>query len=254
MTMLAENPRERIGMNNPPEPTPFEIISKKIDDLYGEASHWLDGATVENEQTAEGIASLLNLLREAAGEADEARKTEAKPFDDGKAEVQARYAPLIADTKAQKGKTVLAIDACKKALGPWLDKKAKAIEEIARLAREEADRKQREAENAIRATEATDLAARAAAEALIADARKAEVLATRAENTTAKISNMGGRAVSLRTVWTHEITDAWEFAAYVWSNHQPDLMQFLNVIAKRLVDGGFRSLPGVKVNEGSTAQ
>lgn len=253
MTLLSENPRERIGANNPP-PTPFDIVSKKIDDLYHEASHWLDGEAVESEETAEGIGSLLNLLRKAAEEADEARKVEAKPFDDGKAEVQAKYAPLIADTKAQKGKTVLAIEACKKALTPWLDKKAKAIEEAARLAREEADRKRREAEDAIRATEATDLAARAAAEALIADARKAEQLATRAENTTAKVANMGGRAISLRAVCTHDITDAWEFAAYVWSNHQPDLLQFLNVIAKRLVDGGFRNLPGVTVSEGNTAQ
>ena len=44
---------------------------------------------------------------------------ENEPFD-LKAEVQARYAPLIGNTKAVKGKTVLAADACKAALAPWL--------------------------------------------------------------------------------------------------------------------------------------
>jgi hypothetical protein len=42
-----------------------------------------------------------------------------KPFDEGKAEVQGRYNPLIQD---KRGKTDLAIAACNDTLKPWLKK------------------------------------------------------------------------------------------------------------------------------------
>src|SRR5690349_4076026 len=106
--VLADiNPRAVIGGNNPP-PSPFEIAQKAVEDIYGEASMWLDGATVDSQELADGIGNLASELRKARKLADETRKIENKPFDDGKAEVQARYKPLL-------DKADLAIEACKKA-------------------------------------------------------------------------------------------------------------------------------------------
>ena len=50
-----------IGHNSPPL-TPFEIVSKKIDDLYGEAKLWLDGSVVDSENFAEGATEALRAL------------------------------------------------------------------------------------------------------------------------------------------------------------------------------------------------
>src|SRR5260221_116793 len=124
------------------------------DDLYGEASMWLDGATVDSQQLADGIANLLAELRKARKLAEDNRKVEKKPHDDAAAEVQSRYKPLL-------DKADLAAEACKKAVAPWLQKKADEIEAKAKAAREEADRQRQAAEAAIRASDAANLAERA---------------------------------------------------------------------------------------------
>jgi hypothetical protein len=152
------------GHNNPPEPTPFEKISEEIETLYGEARLWLDGEPVATQGQADGIAKLLNMIRDAAKRADLLRVAENKPFDDGKAEVQRRYAALIADTKGMKGKTTIATDACKKALAPWLDKLDREMKAEAERLRLAAEEKARVAQEAIRATAGDNIAEREAAE------------------------------------------------------------------------------------------
>lgn len=244
----STNPREVIGANNPPL-TPFEAAKKRIDDLYTECGHWLDGAVVKDEATAEVIGSLLNLIREAEKEADAARVAENVPFDTGKAEVQARYAELIGNTKTMKGKTVKAAEACKAALVPWLQQKEAERQAEAKRLRDEAEEKERLAQEAIRDADRSNLEQMEAAETLIAEANKAGAVAKRVENATVTVSNQAGRAIGLRTTWVAEVTSAKLFGEYVWQHCKPDYIEFLNVMAKRLVDGGKREIVGLKITE-----
>ena len=85
--------------HNQPAKTPFEAASERCDLLHLEATNWLDGDPIANEGQASALAKLLSDVREAEGEADAARKAEAKPFDEGKAKVQARYEPMLGKGK-----------------------------------------------------------------------------------------------------------------------------------------------------------
>lgn len=234
-----------MGHNQPPPMTPFEEVETEIFGLFDEAKHWLDGQGVASEEDATGVAKLLDMIRKAEKRADEARKVEAKPFDDGKAEVQERYKPLLTRCK-------LAADAAKKALAPWLERAEAEKRAIAEAARREADEKARTAQEALRASAATDLDAREHAEALLRDARAAEKAASKAEHDKAGAKG-GARAVTLRTTYRAEVTDANAFARFVWAEHRDDLTAFLATLANRLVGSGLRSLPGVVVHEERTA-
>src|SRR5260221_163109 len=217
---VAENPRAVAGGNNPPEPTPYEIAAAKVNDIYGEAALWLDGTVVENQETADGIANLLAELRKARKLAEETRKAEKEPHDKLAAEVQARFKPLLE-------KADLAAEACKRAVAPWLQKLAAEQERVARLARDEADRKQREAEDAIRATDAANLAERAAAEALVKDAKKANVVANKAERVTATAGGAFGKATGLRTVWIAILADAGAALMHYATHAEQETQAFL---------------------------
>jgi len=240
---LLENPRAVIGGNR----SPFELSKETIEDLYSEAKNWLDGEPVATQEQADEIQKLLRMIQAAEKEADERRVAENKPFDDGKAEVQARYAPLIANTKSVKGMTVLAVDACKKALAPWLIKVDEENRRKAEEARKEAEEKQRIAMEAMRQRDGTDLESSARAEALVRDAKAAEAEARRAGN--AKASAKGeGRAVTLRDKYTPQITDYTAFARHVWTAHRPDMEDFLNIEAAKIVASGIHAgIPGVTV-------
>lgn len=236
------NAHAAIGHNR----SPFELSAEKITDLFNEAKNFCDGDGITSQEQADEVQKLMRLIQSAEKEADAARVEENKPFDEGKAAVQAKYAPLIANTKTVKGLTVLAIDACKKALAPWLLK----VEEDNR----------RKAEEARKETEAKAEAARAAmqqrssledsekAEALVREAKQAEADARRAAN--AKVGAKGeGRAVTLRDKYTPEVTDPAAYARHVWTVHRSDMLDFLNVHAAKLVASGAKSgIPGVTVH------
>lgn len=235
------------GHNNPPEPTPFDLSKQEIDDLYAEAKNWLDGEPITTPAQAEAIDKLRNMLREAMKTADKRRVEENKPFDDGKAEVQARYAPLIADTKTTRGKAVTAIELCGKALLPYLKKVEQENAAKAEAARKEAEEKAAAAQAALRASNAADLEAREKAEALVAEAARAEKAATKAENTKAHVHG-GSRATGLRTKTVVTVTDETAFAKHVWTNHREEMSEFLHGLATRLVNAKFSGLPGIKVD------
>jgi hypothetical protein len=129
--------------------------------LFEEAKNWLDGEPIATQGQADMVQKLLRDIQAAEKEADERRTTENEPFDAGKAEVQARYAPLIANTKTTKGLTVLAVDACKKALAPWLIKIDNENRAKAEALRKEAEEKQRIAMEAMRQRDGVDLEASA---------------------------------------------------------------------------------------------
>lgn len=237
--------------NNPPEevePTPFEMSEVEIGDLYAEAKNFLDGDPITSQAMADAVSKLIDDLRKAANLADERRKKENEPFDEGKAEVQARYAPLIADTKTTKGKAVLAIDIAKKALAPWLQKledEKRAAAEAARKVAEEAARK---AQEALRTSRVDDLAEREKAEALLRQAEVASAAATHAENDKAHAKG-GTRAMGLRSVWRAEMTDGREAAAHYWRTRRADVDAFFQGLADADVRAGKRTIPGFSITE-----
>lgn len=239
-----------LGHNNPPEPTPFEASRDEIEALFAEAQNWLDGEPIETQEQADAIGKLIDLLRKAEKTADDRRKAEAKPFDDGKAEVQARYNPLIAD---KKGKTSLAIDVCKKALAPFLKQQEDIRRAIAEEARIDAENARRKAEEAIRASHVeTDLTARREAEWLLTQAKDAEQFAARASKDKASAKG-GARAVTLRTTYRCEVENMQDLARYIWTNHRMELEAFISGYAATLVRNGVRAIPGVKIIEEKVA-
>src|SRR3546814_3389938 len=95
-----------IGHNNPPEPTPYEAILTDVQDLSETAQGFLDGDPINDQATADMVAKLIDEARKGQKAAEDLRKEEAKPFDDGKKAVQAKWTPI---TDEKKGKYALII-------------------------------------------------------------------------------------------------------------------------------------------------
>lgn len=241
----------QIGHNNPPteiEPTPFEMSEVEIGDLYAEAKNWLDGEPVSSQAQADGLSKLIDDLRKAAKLADARRVEENRPFDEGKAAVQERYAPLIADTKTVKGKAILAMEMAKKALAPWLQRLEDEKRAAAEAARKIADEKARIAQEALRASQVDDLAKREAAEALIREAQKAEAKAVFAEGDKAHAKG-GTRAMGLRSVWRAEMVDGRAAAGHYWRERRAEVDAFFQGLADADVRAGKRDIPGFLISE-----
>ena len=230
-----------IGHNEPPSdaPDPFEAIRVHCADLYERASPWLTGAPITTDAQAEEVDQILDDARKAYSAADDRRIAEAKPHDDAKAAVQAKFAPLIADTKAQKGTMVRLQETCKAALTPWRAKRAADAAAAAEALRQEAAKRAAEAADAAKAASG-DLEATEAAEELVRVAQTAQRDANRAE----KAATTG---TGLRTVYVATITDR-KAAIVHYMNDQPG--EFLALV-QRLADidvrNGKRSLPGFTV-------
>lgn len=254
MSALAELAAEAdtiasLGHNQPPEPTPFEAVSVHIDDLLTEAHNWADGEGVETQAQADDVGRLIEDLRKAAKVADDLRIEEARPFDEGKAAVQARYAPLIADPKTKNpGKVWKAIDALKATLKPYLDRLRAEQEAEARSKREEAEAAAQAAREAAQAAAASDFAAQEDAEALIKAAEHAAAEAKRAENAKAQ-SRGGGRAIGLRTFYRAEMTDRKAALLHYLADRPDVVVTFLQAQADADVRAGKRSIPGFNVVE-----
>lgn len=237
-----------IGHNHPPEPTPFEQSAEEAEDLFLEASNWCDGAPIENQRQADALAGLRSQIKAAIKRADERRKDEARPHDDAKAEIQARYNVLIGNTKTMTGKLVLADQACQKALAPWLRKLEDEKRAAAEKARAEEDAKRRDAEEAFhKARESEDLAARAEAERLAKEAAIAERQANRADKAAAT-------KTGLKTVVAAEVTDLQAFARWAWTHDRAALDEHFRARASALARDGRRDMPGVTVTENREAR
>ncbi|MFI3903995.1 hypothetical protein [Ochrobactrum sp. S1502_03] len=237
-----------IGHNGAPEPTPFETVKAKIDDLYDEAKLWLDGAEITSQDQADEIQKLMRLIQASEKEADEARKEEAKPHDDAKAEIQERFNLLIGKTKSVTGKTVKAVEACKKALAPWLQKLETARLEREAAALKEAEEKNRLAMEAMRQRTGDNLEQNEQAEQLVKEAKAADSQARRIGNEKASAKGFG-RAASLRTSYVSEVTNYTAFARFVWAHHKVDLCDFLDDLARQIVARGNHNIDGVTVKE-----
>lgn len=231
----------KIGHNKPP----FELSKETISDLYEEAKNWLDGEEITSQEQADELQKLMRMIQAAEKEADARRKDEQEPFKSEIDAIQARYNELIGNNKSVKGMTVRAIEACKKALAPWLIKVDEENRRKAEEARKEAEAKAEAARKAMQERQSLDDAERA--EQLVREAKQAEADARRAGN--AKASAKGeGRAVTLRDYYMPEVTDYTAFARFVWTAHRQDMLDFLNIEAAKLVAAGIHSgIPGVEV-------
>lgn len=240
------NDNPTIGHNGGPELSPYERIRDQIDDLFAEAKNWADGEPITTQAQHDEVEKLYDMLHDAGKEADEARKEEAKPHDDAKAEIQERFNKLIGNTKSVKGKVVLGKEALGALLTPWRNKIAAEKEAAARAAREEADRIAREAQEAIRSS-AGNLEEREKAEELLAEAKQGERLAKRAD----KAATTG---TGLRSVWHCKIEDT--SLALDWAyNRAPDQFhELVQSMAEGIVRGGMRSVPGFKIWEERVAR
>ena len=234
------------GHNRPPTDSPFEAIKTHIDDLYAEAKAYLDGEPIATQGQADDVSKLLGMIKEAERAADDARKLENEPFDAGKAEVQARYAPLISDTKAVRGKTITAREACQKALTPWLKKLDAEREAAAQAARDEAERLAAEAR--AKAQSATSIDEAEQAEAMFTDSKAATREAASLEGDRARVGvGSGYRATILRDNWTPVLTDGTAALRHYWTARRADLEELALSWARADVRAGARAIPGFEI-------
>ena len=167
------------------EPTPFEVSRDRIEEIYGEAKHWLTGEPITSQEEADAVSKLLDMIGEEIKTAEQRRRDENKPFDEGKAEVQARYGKLIGETKSVTGRAILIRDACRKALTPWREKVEAERQAAAEAARKAAADAKSDADFAFDVTRSDDIEGRERAEELAAQAKAAEAAAKKASKQTA---------------------------------------------------------------------
>jgi ASC-1-like (ASCH) protein len=240
-------------MSQSNNPTPFELIQSRIEVLYQQAKDYLDGEPISSQGMADDVGRLLNLIRAAEKEADELRTAEKRPLDEQVKAIQDRYNPLIADSKSIKGKTVLAAEACKAALAPWLRKIEEQQREAARIAREKAEEAARIAQEALRASSADNLAEREVAEALVKDAKKADIQARVADKQTAKLAGEG-TTIALTTKWHAELKDPVAALKHFWAFSYADFKQLMDRLAAEQVRSGVRSIPGYEITSEKVAR
>lgn len=236
--MADDNPHIYEGANHPPV-SPFDAVKVHVDDLMAEARQWLDGQPVTTQAQADGVSKLLDMLRKAKTATDNARKEEAKPFDDGKAEVQARYKPLLERAE-------LAADTCKKALQPFLMAQEAARQAAAAEARRVAEEAARVAAETARAASRGDLEQQEDAEAAVKAARDAEAAAKAIDKSRSHATG-GARATTLRTSYTPVLTDGHDAVRWAWSVHRPEMLEFVTSLAKTRMQGGVRQIPGFEI-------
>lgn len=215
------------GHNQPPADAAMGL---HIDDLFSLLSDTLAGGEVDNDEKEAAIDKLMDDFRDASKDADAARKDEAKPFDDGKKAVQAKWKPII--EKADRGVT-----ACKEALTPYRTAKQKARDEAARKAREEAEAKEKAAVEALRQSD--DLEAKFAAEQEIEAAKKLAAQANRIDRS----------ATGLRTYWEAEITDKGAALRFYLKRNPERFMELIMQIAAEDARNARPAVPGVLYHE-----
>lgn len=219
-----------IGHNNPP--CPFAAHEAHVLDLIELAEGALHGNTITTPEQAAAINELLDSIKDAAKALEATRKAENKPFDDGKAEVQAKAKPLSAKLDIAKATAI-------EALTPFrLAEQAKKDAEQERL-RVEAQRLHDEARAMFVHTAPTDLAARIEAEELAKTAKKAAVAANRIDRT----------ATGLRTFWVATVTNYGDLLAHLKTTDPDGLKAMLDEYVERQKNSGVRILAGVEITE-----
>lgn len=229
--------------NRPADPA--ALFAEEAEDLLLECRNWLDGEQIESEAQANAVSSLLNRLRRLSKDADEARKVEAKPFDDGKAAVQAKWKPILS-------KADLAASTAKQALAPYLRMVEERLAADAAILRENAAKLAAEAATAHQGASG-NLDAAEQAEALLQAASEASKEAARADK--AKAHAKGGeRAVGLVDNWQATLVDPVAALAHYRATVPNELKIWLLDQARQDVRAGARAIPGFDVKNERTAR
>ncbi|MFT4076452.1 MAG: hypothetical protein QM647_13080 [Asticcacaulis sp.] len=243
------------GHNGAPELTPFEAVKAKLEDLRIEAGNWLDGAEVTSQEQANELGRLLDMVRKASSEADEARKAEKLPHDTAANEVQERFNTLIGNTKKVVGIAVRMETALKNAIGKWMVKVEREQQaERQRLAAIEAEQR-RIAEEAISHTHISDdIDERDAAIAEMDKAREAAIELGVANRQRAQVETGGARAIGLRSVFRAEVTDRIEALKHYREDRLPEYQAALEAMVLQFanadIKAGKRSgIPGITIHE-----
>ncbi len=101
---------------------------------------------------------------------------------------------------------------------------------------------------AMRQRDAANLQQREEAERLVKEAKQAEAEAKTAEKQRAHAKGEG-RATGLRTIPRAVMVTPKEAAAWVWLDHNDELMAFIQNLADKAVRSGSRQIPGFEVIE-----
>ncbi|MBB5664767.1 hypothetical protein GGE68_002964 [Rhizobium leguminosarum] len=222
--------------------SPFDAIKQEIEDLFDEAKNWADGEPITSQEMHDQIERLRDGIHEAGKRADALRVEEKKPLDVKVKEIQDRYNVYIAP---KKGKVDMAKSTLDTLLTPWRTAKAiAAAEEAARVAAAAAAAKLA-ADEAIRASSG-NLAAREEAEELLADAKKLEKTAKRAD----KAATVG---TGLRTVWDVTLVDEEAAMDWLWARAKAEVLAVAQKNAEEVVRAGVRNVPGFAVVERKVA-
>lgn len=248
------NPRAVQGGNNPPEEIKpdWEAVKVHMDDLLAEARNWADGEEIDNQEKADSVASLRQLLQAAANLADKARVAEKKPFDEQIAAIQDRYNEYIAPLKNKKpGSIPKAAQVLGNLLAPWLKKLEDEQHEQEKIARDLAEKASQESLAAREAArKSDDLSAMDAADELLEVAEEAAKTLRIVENS--KPQTMGAlRAQGLRSKWIAIITNRRD-ALLHYIKEQPEAF---DALIQQLADKDARQaqtrgdIPGVQWKE-----
>lgn len=221
--------------------TAFEEISARISDLYDEAKNWADGEPISSPEMAEAITTLFDGLQAAGKEAEALRVTEVKPLDEAKNAIQARFHPLIGDTKAGRGKVPMARTALQQLLTAWRVEQQRVAAAIAEKARKEAAEELRLAQEAMQASSG-NLEAREQAEQQADAAKAAEKFARKAE----KAATTG---TGLRTMWVATLTDEGVALDWAYTRAPARFRELVIAMAGEVVRSGVREIPGFVVSE-----
>ncbi|MGO8211863.1 hypothetical protein ACC782_33825 [Rhizobium ruizarguesonis] len=230
-----------IGHNQPPA-SPFDAVKQEIEDLFEEAKNFADGEPISDQATHDAIEKLRDGIHEAGKRADALRVEEKKPLDDQVKAIQDRYNVYI---KPKSGKVDLAKSTLDTLLTPWRTRIAQEkAQEAARVAAV-AEAARVAAQEAMRASSG-NLAAREEAEELLADAKRLEKTAKRAD----KAATTG---TGLRTVWVAELVDEDSAMDWLWARAKEEVLAVAQRNADEVVRGGVRQVPGFKVVESKVA-
>lgn len=246
---FSETGNDRIvpGGNNPPaELTPFEAISAEADDLVLEAEHWADGEPITSADIAEACTGLFEVVTNIIVRAEAIHEAEVKPINDAKNAVQAKFHPLIGDTKTGgKGRLITAKATLGELLTAWRTRENERKAAEAETARREAAAIAKQAEDAMRASSG-NLGARVDAEQLLSSAKIADRDARRVEK--AATTRTG-----LRTSFRPMMNNGGLAAEHYWKTRRADFQAFLQDCAAQDVRKGIRQIPGFDVIEEKTA-
>lgn len=243
MSVDTFNPTYIAGVPKTHNQPPYVAIFTEIDDLYEEAKNWADGEAISSQEMHDAIEKLYDGLHEAGKRADALRVEEKKPIDDKVKEIQDRYNKYI---QPKKGRVDLAKSTLGALLAPW--RKKVADEKAAEAAKQaaEAAAALAEAQAAVRSSSG-NLAAREEAEELLADAKKLERGAKRAD----KAATTG---TGLRTVWNVNIADEEKALDWAFTHAPGEFIAMALSLAEEQVRGGVRSIEGFSIVEDRVAR